>query len=66
MIGRPYVYGLAAGGQAGVERALQILKDELERNMVLMGVTRIADVDGRFLYPMRGSVDQRNPDERCG
>jgi len=34
--------------------------------MVLMGVTRIADVDGRFLYPMRGSVDQRNPDERCG
>ena len=66
MIGRPYVYGLAAGGQAGVERALQILKDELERNMVLMGVTRIADVDGRFLYPMRSSVDQRNPDERCG
>jgi len=53
MIGRPYIYGLAAGGQLGVERALQILKDELERNMALMGVTKIADVDGRFVHPMR-------------
>jgi L-lactate dehydrogenase (cytochrome) len=65
MIGRPYIYGLAAGGQLGVERALQILKDELERNMALMGVTRIADVDGSFLHPMRDFVDKRNPDELC-
>ncbi len=65
MIGRPYIYGLAASGQLGVERALQILKDELERNMALMGVTSIADVDGSFLHSMREFVDKRNPDELC-
>lgn len=39
--GRLYLYALAAAGQAGVERALGIVKDELERGMRLMGVTRI-------------------------
>ncbi len=37
MIGRGYVYPLAAAGQPGVERALYCLRDEIERNMVLMG-----------------------------
>jgi len=39
--GRLYLYALAAAGQDGVERALSILKDEIERGMRLMGVTRI-------------------------
>lgn len=39
--GRLYLYALAAAGQDGVERALQILKEEIERGMKLMGVTRI-------------------------
>lgn len=39
--GRLYLYALAAAGQDGVERALGILKDELERGMRLMGVTRV-------------------------
>jgi len=39
--GRLYLYALAAAGQVGVERALGILKDEIERGMRLMGVTRI-------------------------
>lgn len=39
--GRLYLYALAAAGQAGVERALGILKDEVERGMRLMGVTRL-------------------------
>ena len=43
-IGRPYLYGLAAGGQAGVERALHILKSELERSMALLGVSSIAEI----------------------
>lgn len=45
--GRLYLYALAAAGQPGVERALTILKEEIERAMRLMGVT---------------SVDQLNPD----
>jgi L-lactate dehydrogenase (cytochrome) len=44
MIGRPYLYGLAAGGQAGVERALELLNDELVRGMTLLGCCSIADI----------------------
>jgi L-lactate dehydrogenase (cytochrome) len=45
--GRLYLYALAAAGQDGVERAIMLLKDEIERGMKLMGVT---------------SVDQLTPD----
>ena len=41
MIGRGYLYPLAAGGQPAVERALSRLRDEIERNMVLLGCTRL-------------------------
>lgn len=44
-IGRPYLYGLAAGGQAGVERALRILRDELKQGMTLLGCDNIASID---------------------
>lgn len=43
-IGRPYLYGLAAGGEAGVARVLSIFRTEIERDMGLMGRTRIADI----------------------
>lgn len=39
--GRLYLYALAAAGQDGVERAIGILKDEIERGMKLMGVTGV-------------------------
>ena len=39
--GRLYLYALAAAGQAGVELAIQLLKEEIERDMKLMGVTSI-------------------------
>lgn len=39
--GRLYLYALAAAGQPGVERAVNILKDEIERGMRLMGVTSL-------------------------
>jgi L-lactate dehydrogenase (cytochrome) len=42
--GRLYLYALAAAGQEGVERALGILKDEIERGMRLMGVTRTSQL----------------------
>lgn len=43
-IGRPYLYGLASGGQAGVERALEILKTEIERSIALLGVSSVGDL----------------------
>ncbi|MBV1917139.1 MAG: alpha-hydroxy-acid oxidizing protein [Sphingomonadaceae bacterium] len=44
--GRLYLYALAAAGQAGVERAIQTLKEEIERGMKLMGVTSIDQLSG--------------------
>ncbi|MFP5396450.1 MAG: alpha-hydroxy acid oxidase [Alphaproteobacteria bacterium] len=42
--GRLYLYALAAAGQDGVERAISILKDEIERGMKLIGVKSVADL----------------------
>lgn len=44
-MGRSYLFPLAAGGQAGVERALGLLKAEIERNMILMGCQSLKDLD---------------------
>ncbi|OXT01613.1 alpha-hydroxy-acid oxidizing enzyme [Notoacmeibacter marinus] len=44
-IGRYYLYALAAAGQPGVERALHLLRAEIERDMKLMGARTIADLD---------------------
>lgn len=45
MIGRPYLYGLAAAGQAGVELALDILRAEIDRVLALIGRPRRAELD---------------------
>ncbi|TNM50852.1 alpha-hydroxy-acid oxidizing protein [Nocardioides albidus] len=43
-IGRPYVYGLAAGGQGGVEHVLEILREEIVRTLTLMGVADVSEL----------------------
>jgi L-lactate dehydrogenase (cytochrome) len=48
LIGRTYAYGLAAAGEAGVARALQILRDDLERTVRLLG-TSIAGLDSSLV-----------------
>src|SRR3954469_6770169 len=45
MIGRPFLYGLGAGGQAGVTRAISILKRELDTTMVLTGIDDVKKID---------------------
>ena len=52
-VGRPYIYGLATGGQAGVERVLEILQTELVRNMQLAGVTSIGKLNKKFIREKR-------------
>ena len=43
-IGRAWVYGLGAGGEAGVAKALQLIRDELDTTMALTGVTDLSNV----------------------
>jgi isopentenyl diphosphate isomerase/L-lactate dehydrogenase-like FMN-dependent dehydrogenase len=49
MVGRPYLFGLAAGGQAGVEKVLDLLRLELDRAMALSGCATVQDVDRRLV-----------------
>ncbi|GAA3328095.1 MULTISPECIES: alpha-hydroxy acid oxidase [Paeniglutamicibacter] len=44
LIGRAYLYGLMAGGQAGVERALEILEREIRQTMALLGVRTLSEL----------------------
>jgi len=48
-IGRPYLFGLAAGGQAGVARVLELLRTEIERDMALIGCTSINQIGGKHI-----------------
>ncbi len=48
-IGRGYLYGLAAGGQGGAERALDILRSELERTMALVGCKSVAKLGRSYV-----------------
>ncbi len=45
LCGRAFIYGLGAGGQAGVARAIEIMKNELNVSMSLTGVTGIDKID---------------------
>ncbi len=49
LIGRAYLYGLAAGGEAGVTRTFDILRDEMTRVMQLIGCTSIRDLDDSYV-----------------
>jgi L-lactate dehydrogenase (cytochrome) len=49
MIGRAYAYGLGAGGQAGVAKAIDLIKNELNVTMGLCGINTIAEIDDDVL-----------------
>jgi isopentenyl diphosphate isomerase/L-lactate dehydrogenase-like FMN-dependent dehydrogenase len=49
LVGRAYAYGLAAAGQAGVARALAILRADVERTLKLLGCPSIAALDGSYV-----------------
>jgi L-lactate dehydrogenase (cytochrome) len=48
-IGRPFLYAMSTYGQEGVERAFQLLKDELEMNMRLIGAATVEDLNPSML-----------------
>ena len=48
-MGRPYLFGLASDGQAGVVKALELLRTEIERDMGLLGCTSISQISGKHI-----------------
>jgi L-lactate dehydrogenase (cytochrome) len=49
LVGRPYLYGLMAGGEAGVTKAIEIYASELRRTMQLLGVSRLENLDSSIV-----------------
>jgi L-lactate dehydrogenase (cytochrome) len=49
LIGRAYAYGLAAAGEAGVARAIQILKADVERTLRLLGCSSVHQLDASYI-----------------
>jgi L-lactate dehydrogenase (cytochrome)/(S)-mandelate dehydrogenase len=65
MIGRPYVYGLAVGGQRGAGAVLDILAEELQRALTLLGVSGVDELSPDLLArrgPAREPAAAASPD----
>lgn len=60
-IGRAYLYGLGAGGEAGARKAIDILREELSVGMALTGCTTIADIDSTILCASAENLRQPGP-----
>ena len=43
-VGRPFLYAAAVGGQPGVAHAIRLLRDEIDRDMALLGINTLAEV----------------------
>ena len=53
MVGRAYLYGLMAGGRAGVDRTIAILAGQIERTMRLLGATTVAELEPAHVTQLR-------------
>lgn len=53
MIGRAYLFGLGAGGEAGVDRALQLLTEEIKRSLMLIGCPSVQELDERYVKKLK-------------
>lgn len=53
LVGRAYLYGLMAGGRAGVDRAIEILRDQVTRTMKLLQVTAVEELNPSHVTQLR-------------
>ena len=59
LLGRAYAYGLGAAGQAGVSRAIEILRSDVERTARLLGCPSIAALNRSYIEEVDGTIDKR-------
>lgn len=62
-VGRTALYGVAAAGEAGVSRALAILREEITRDLGLLGAPAVADISADLLEPRRAFPPRAVPDQ---
>jgi 4-hydroxymandelate oxidase len=61
LIGRPYVWGLAIGGQDGVSHMLELLRAEMKISMQLMGCSSVQNLDRTWLMCGANQGDSLSP-----
>jgi isopentenyl diphosphate isomerase/L-lactate dehydrogenase-like FMN-dependent dehydrogenase len=59
-IGRPWCWALAAGGEAGVRRLLEILRSDLERTLILAGLPDVHAITAATVQPTDRLVESRH------
>jgi isopentenyl diphosphate isomerase/L-lactate dehydrogenase-like FMN-dependent dehydrogenase len=59
LIGRPFLFGLAVAGQAGVRQVLEILRAEIDQTMALLGCATVADIDRSAIQLLPGFAGRR-------
>lgn len=52
-VGRPFLYAAAIAGLPGVQHAINLLRDELQRDMALLGITKLEEMRREMLMPAR-------------
>ena len=62
LVGRAYLYGLMAGGEAGVRRAVEILSGQLTRTMKLLGVSCLEELSPKHVTQLRRLLPVAPPD----
>ena len=55
-IGRPFLYAAAIGGEAGVRHAVKLLRDEIDRNMAMLGISELGQLKREMLVPSTGPL----------
>lgn len=55
-VGRPFLYAAAVAGPAGVYHAASVLKDEISRNMAMLGISSLAEMKRELLVPATGPI----------
>jgi L-lactate dehydrogenase (cytochrome) len=56
-VGRPILYAAAIAGEAGVHHAARLLREEISRNMAMLGICSMAEMSREYLVPSRGPIE---------
>ena len=55
-VGRPFLYAATIAGEAGVRHAAGLLREEISRNMAMLGISSVAEMTRDLLVPNRGPI----------
>jgi len=55
-VGRPFLYAASIAGEAGVRHAAKLLREEISRNMAMLGISSVAEMKRDLLVPSRGPI----------